>query len=369
MVTFILYLLGFLAHAVIIGKTVYGDGRYYVAWLRSVVVDRDIDFTNDYAMLKIEGHKTQLGYPANKYPIGPALLWLIPFATVFSILGGNGLEFPYQLVLGLASLFAVATALVLLFRLLSRWYSHPISILTVVTIALTTNLLFYGSVDVVNSHSVSFFAMIIFLSLLLARHKHWFAIGASLGFLTITRHQDAIAAILLLPFVRSLRPIPFIAGLSLLLLPQLLAWHVLYGAFWQSPYLSGSEGFNFANAKILDVLVSPQNGLLLWTPGILFSFVGLLFCQKPTRTLATLFLAVFCLELIVVASWSTWWQGASFSGRMFVSSLPLVAFGTAEAYRWMRERAKWRDSHFLLAVILPLGFLNIMLIVFFLLKT
>ncbi len=102
-----------------------------------------------------------------------------------------------------------------------------------------------------------------------------------------------------------------------------------------------------------------QNGLFLWTPITLIGAIGLVTGKKYWM------LAVFVLEVFIVSGWSTWWQGASYSGRMLVSSLPLLSFGIAAVFSSL---AKYRFSqlHFMLTIILPLSILNVLNIIYFL---
>lgn len=67
------------------GPLVQGDARSYFAYLPSLVLDGDLDLTNQFEVLQPEQHADVRGYPygpglegraANPFPVGPALLWL-----------------------------------------------------------------------------------------------------------------------------------------------------------------------------------------------------------------------------------------------------------------------------------------------------
>src|SRR3989338_163652 len=70
LIVFVIYVLIFFSHALFLQKTVYGDGVFYYSWVRSVVVDRDINFTNEYAHFGVAAPVTPGGLPGNKPPIG-----------------------------------------------------------------------------------------------------------------------------------------------------------------------------------------------------------------------------------------------------------------------------------------------------------
>src|SRR5262249_51993561 len=66
-----------------------GDGRYYWAFLTSLVLDRDLDFTNQYANPRSGNYygetKTETGRFANGASIGPALLWMPAFVVAHTV--------------------------------------------------------------------------------------------------------------------------------------------------------------------------------------------------------------------------------------------------------------------------------------------
>jgi hypothetical protein len=314
------YILGFFAHAYLLKKTVYGDGIFYYSWVRSVVIDRDINFANDYAHFGVIQPKTKFGTFGNKYSVGPALFWAPLFSSVHTWVRGNGWTLPYQLSVGITSVLAAIAGLVLLTRLLRK--SPGATALTILLIAGATNLLFYGSLDPVNSHALTFFVATVFLSLTLSEKPNSFALGIFLALLASIRLQDAVYILLLIPIRKHIRVLPFLSGCILAFSPQLIAWYALYGTF-ANPYLAGGEGFNIFHANILGVLFAPRNGLFLWTPIVGIGVAGLIYNSKKYWP----YLAVWTIELLIVASWGTWWQGTSVSGRMFVSTLPIIALG------------------------------------------
>ena len=65
------------------------DSAAHVAWVRSLVYDRDIQFANDYARLGMIdregdiafGAPTARGRPGNPFGIGSALVWAAPVGT------------------------------------------------------------------------------------------------------------------------------------------------------------------------------------------------------------------------------------------------------------------------------------------------
>lgn len=317
------YIAAFSVHAWYLQKTVYGDGIFYYSWLRSVVVDRDIHFANEYLKSSVSQPMITETKPGNKYSIGPALFWAPPYVAIHTALRGDGWTLAYQVTAGVTSVAASLAGLILLTRLL-RFPSAVIAS-TILLLAGATNLLFYGAIDPVNSHALSFFCAVIFLAFLGMPQKNWSAIGVSLALLASVRLQDLVYVLLLLPHAKQIRWQNLLAGFGIGFIPQLAAWYALYGTL-ANPYLAGGEGFTFLRPHMWGVLFGIQSGLFLWTPIVAVGVYGLLSKWRKYR----MYLLIFGLQLYFVSSWSTWWQGASVSGRMFVSTLPLIAYGISE---------------------------------------
>jgi hypothetical protein len=363
----IIYLTAFIVHGLYLGKTVYGDGIFYFSQVRSIFVDHDINFTDEYKYFQVSQPKTDSGLPGNKYAIGPTLFWSPIYLIVKSTIGGNGYGFPYQLVIGIVDVFAALTGLILIYRLLLFYYPAPISQIVIICCAFATNLFFYGSIDSVNSHAVSFLAVSVFLSLTVyAKKMDSFLIGLSLGFIGLMRMQDLIFGLILILIFKKIQLIKIILGFTLGLLPQLIFWQILYERFWISPYLINGEYFNFFNPHILPVLFQPPYGLFIWTPILIVGIAGFFLFEYPKHKLVKIvFPAIIIGQIYLVSSWSTWWQGASYGGRMFVSSIPLLAFGISEIFK--RFLSKIINFKFLLlTIVTPLCFINLIAIVYFL---
>lgn len=343
-IIFLVYLLGFFGHALYLKKTVYGDGIFYYSWVRSIVVDH------------------QLPPAPIKHSIGPALLWLTPFMMTHQIVRGTGYELSYQLATGLTSVLLTLFGLVLLYRLLAKSFSNQSALLTTLAIAFITNLLFYGSLDTVNSHGVSFFASVLFLAFLLNRQA--LLAGLALGFLGSIRHHDLVLGIVALALLQKKDWGKYFVGAIIGFLPQLIAWQLLYGSFWTIPYFA-HEGFNLLQPHLLEIFFSTKFGLFIYSPILMVSFIGLVFWKNKLRGWI---LGALLIELYVISTWSTWWQGASYGIRMFIGSLPIASIGIA-AFLQRTLQKKILSTHALSVLIATLVGLNVLLLAFFLLST
>lgn len=357
----------FTFHFIIVGKGVYGDGRYYYSYLPTLIIDHNFDFKNSFKYFGIDYFLTPTGKPANIYPIGPAIFWAIPFTLVHLTLIPFGLNDGfnnfYQFSIGIWNITLVFVGLYFLYKTLAKFFSKKIPLITISTIFLSTNLLFYGALDVINSHSASFFVSSLFLYFWL--NKKIKLSGALLGLLVLIRPQDALFAILPLSTFLIERKVYILKFLIIIItclivfLPQLLIWKILWGTWLKNPYLD-VETFNLTSPNILGVLFNSNSGLILWTPIILICFLGLIKFAQKNKALGMPFIILLLTQIYIVSSWSIWWQGASYSGRMFVSSLPILSIGLSFLYS-QKSFTKYN-----LLITFFFSVLNITLIIFFL---
>ncbi|MFZ2025108.1 MAG: hypothetical protein WAV51_02425 [Microgenomates group bacterium] len=358
------YIIVFSAHAYTLKQTVYGDGAYYFSWLHTIFIDHDINFSNEYIRFNLTQPFTENGMPINKYAIGPSLLWAPFYLWIHSIVRGDGYTFPYQFVIGFVSVLYVLTGLILLYRLLCTAFKPTIAVLTTILIAVATNLLFYGAIDTVNSHGLSFFAAILFLTFLFQRQS--FGVGIALALLALMRPQDVVFALLVLPFLKRNNIFAILSGFILLFCHQLLVWFAFTGNPFISPYFTGGEHYTFLSPHIFSVLFSFENGLLIYTPLFLIAGIGYMRVWKKYERYRLLSIAVVLVSLYLIASWSSWNQGASYSGRMFIALLPLIAFPLASLLTHMTNTIVTLKYLYMIFV-LPLGGMNVLLILYFLL--
>ena len=362
LIIFAIYLTIFLAHALYLKKTIYGDGIFYYTWLRSAIIDHDVNFANEYKAFGVAQPLTVNGFPRNIYSIGPAMLWMPFFVFAHSVFRGQGYEFFYQTAIGVSGVFYAITGLILVYRVLIKYFEERVSALAILGLAFGTHLLFYGSVDTVNSHVYTFFAASVFLSLLFCEIKNWFALGFSLGLIGIIRMQDLIYAVLLIPFLERRQFPRTVIGFITILLPQLIIWQVFHGNFLESPYFSEKKLFFMPfEPKVIEILFAPTNGLYLWTPLLLVATAGFLSMRFKQKSLNFLVPLIVFIQVYVISIRNEWWQEASFSGRMFLSMLPLFALGLARALESLHVRIL-----ILLYFLTPFFCLNLVLLAFYL---
>lgn len=396
----------FLCHFTIVGQAVYGDGIHYYAYTRSLVKDHDINFLNErqhhynhqnnnalfYDSYEDIRGKTKTGLTPNKYPIGAPLLWLPVFIVLDAIANvihffnntfpNNGYSDIYQIGIGVFNIAIIVISSKLLFELLKKIFPNAISIITVLTMLFGSNLFYYGSIDVINSHASSFLFSVLFVSrwwnsISSRTKKQWLILGLLIGALAAIRTQDIIFLTIivlemLLSVVKSVKTkkklavkkliinnIYMIIGIVVVFIPQILVWKILYGSFFVSPYIQNGEGFTFTNPQLLGVLFSLKNGLFLWTPIYIFCFIGLFFFWKTKKTITKVFVVFPLLQLYLISSWSGWSQGESFGIRMILSTLPFMSIGFASLLSVIKNRIGLKGIILFSGIIILLNFIAI----------
>lgn len=329
------------------------DGSFYYFWLRSAMVDRDLDFTNDvlYCSTLSLAHRqaivrdtprTATGLLPNKYPIGFALLsapWYLLGSLSAHLANLLGEQVPcdgwgpyYQFFLVLGQIGYATMGLYLSYEILKRYFAPAVAICAVMFGWLGSPLFFYQTLDVFMSHNVMFFAMAgaYYFSIRLIDHPEkrifWLLIGLLSAFVVLARYQGAImllfpGAVCVREVMRDRRRlagfmIAIVAG-SVPLALQMLAWKAVFGSYFLYTYQG--ETFSWRHPHLYEVLFSPFHGLFNWHPIMLVGFAGFL----TWAIFARQFFAGWCfaislaLAIYINAAWDCWWFGASFGSRAF----------------------------------------------------
>jgi len=349
------------------------DEIQYFSYLRSLVIDRDLDFGNEYAHFHaadagglagfkatfLERHETQTGRHINFAPLGSALLWspfyLLAHAAVHvarafgAPIAADGFSWPYVASVCYASALYGLAGLLLVHDTLRRHggMREPAATLAVAGLWLGTPLLYYMTVAPAFSHATGVFAvaLLVWLSLRAATRPQasvgeWASIGAAGGLAALVREQDglfiviplgilALEAITRRTWVAALvRGAAMGAAAFLVFLPQLVAYRALTGRFGPSRLVA--RKMIWSSPHLLQVLFDPGHGLFAWSPLLLVATAGLLYLLWRRRDLTVALLALaLILQVWINGAVDSWTQAGAFGARRFVSSTPVFAWGLA----------------------------------------
>jgi len=364
------------------------DGQAYYAFARSLIIDGDLDFQNEFYEFNFNKHGFQTpdflprspltGRIFNRFPIGFSVFHL-PFfllAHLLTLLGNavglcrlepNGYSALYQLAAPLSTIFYGALAYWTTQKVLRRFVSEGAAAPATFVLFLS----FQGLFNVIwfwcnpYLHSCLVFNCMLLLAFRVEDRRDgwrtWAGLGALTGAAGLLRTEClALAFLPFLLFCWRLRGVPggavvpegerrravsraaaALAAFSLVFFPQILVWRLMWGEWFTLPMNNPSEGFNWAHPALWQVLVSTRHGLFYWSPVLLTGLAGLvwLLCVRRAGIAVWLSLVPALVLYYVYASWRIWWMGYSFGARQFV--VLTVLFGIGLAY--MIERlGRWR---------------------------
>ncbi|MEO7908324.1 MAG: hypothetical protein ABIV47_01615 [Roseiflexaceae bacterium] len=361
--------------------TIKSDGMGYYVYLRSLTIDGDINFGNDYRgwpdQQNPDQHvtpQTVTGYYVNYFSIGPALLWSPLYGAAHAIvLGGRALGQPWQAD-GYAPIYFVLTTfgsalagLVLMlvgYRICRRWVAPPTALLAVVTAFFGSNLLYYTLREGGFAHGLSAATATVYVLVWLRLEERpsiwrWAALGAAAGLMLLTYWVAGL--VLLLPvftaarlLIAAFRAAPaqraweiarLLVGMSVAAVllvvvfsPQMIAWQLIYGAFLTVP-----QGSGFVTPQAfrgLDMLFAPLHGLLPWTPALFVGGFSLALLWRRNRYLAAALITALAAYFLYNAWLPDWHGSGAFGLRRLTLLAPWCMLGLALLFdalrRWHR---------------------------------
>ncbi len=350
-------------------KIISWDVNSYYAYLPVVFIYNDLDM--DFIHEDPELHKkhywpldTETGKRAIFTSMGMAFLYSPFFLAGHAyaeISGFPGDEFsaPYKISLILSCLFYLAIGLVFLRKVLLRYFSEPVTALTLLLLVFGTNLLHYITEEPTMTHAYNFSMISVFLYLLIRWFENpgvKFALltGALAGLITLVRPSNVIVIILLvfwgitsfrdlgeriLFYLRKFHLVALmIVAFFLVWVPQFLYWHYVSGSFLFNTYSSAGAGFFFDNPQVCAILFSYRKGWLLYTPLMGFALLGLFALYRQHKKLFFPVLIYLLINVYVISSWWCWWYGGGFGQRSFIDSYGLMAFPLAAFLTWVFRR-------------------------------
>ena len=335
-----------------------GDGIHNYAFLRSPIIDHDLDFANDFAGFGARTFISPQGEITSRAPVGLALLWLpafllvhIPLAAAAALgapVRADGFGPAYQAGVTAATFIYGVAALAILEGLLRPRFGKAVALLAVLALWLATPLHFYMVANPFMNHVGSAFAATLFVAAWLrAREtwarRDWVRAGLAGGLMCLVRVQDPVLLTLPLVDLALRRPPPvreaagFLAGPAAFALFQAILWTKLYG-FGFAGVVMRQNLVGRSGPHLVDLMFSARHGLFTWTPVFLLAALGwLLWLARDTR-LGALMIGGFLLSSLVNSSMLDWWGGDAFGQRRMLGLVPLFALGLGATLDFLRRR-------------------------------
>jgi hypothetical protein len=302
---------------------------------------------------RIDGFPYQLvrtpGGIYSYFPIGTPLL-AVPYVAVNAALGGHLLDTLDRSIAPwhdhiVASLISAAAAPVLYLAMRRRGASVTASLLAIVAFALGSSLWSIGSRGLwqVGPLMLCYALALTFLARQPLGLWSAAAAGFVLGYAVLVKQTSGLA---LIAVGAALLIMNWRAAIALALAaspPMLVnAAYDLHAFGWiGNPYMSDyAVHAAWSWEAFAGLLVSPQRGLLVFSPILLFAAYGFIHWRREGRItpLDWSYLA-FCLSLwVFVSFWPDWWGGYSYGPRRFADAYPFLTPYLAAAWDGIATR-------------------------------
>jgi hypothetical protein len=290
------------------------DGFGYYVYLPSIVIDHDLDLSNQITRIPYEGEKRffqesdQTGRRTNQFPSGSALVWL-PFFLVadLAVVGvkaigvsveRDGFGYLYELPVYLGSFTFGLAGVYLMLRTLKDLFGPPIAWASTFGVLFATPLAYYCWVEPNMSHSVAMFTIAWWVWLLCrayraldTRWSTWVVLGIVLGLVTLVRPYNGILGLVAIPVAMRISPLrgfrgslvpPTLSAIARLgvcclvaivtWLPQSIVWKILYGDWLVVPRGSGYESMAYRGASVASYLST----VIVYSPLLGIAVAGLM---------------------------------------------------------------------------------------------
>jgi len=319
-----------------------------------------------------------------KYTMGMSILYAPFFFLGHAIakLSGfcaDGFSTPYQYSVFFGGIIYSILAILILARVLMRFFTERISVTILILVVFSTNYIIHITMSGqnANSHSYLFLAYALILWLTILWHesqklKYILLLAVVCGITILSRPSEVVClAIPLLWGVGDKRTLVykvrlllkhhrqvliFVVILALIGSLQFIYWKIHTGKFLFYSYGGNAgEGFEFFSPNFTKVLFSFRKGWLIYTPVMVFAMIGFVIMYKKNRIIFFALITYFIFNLFVVSSWSTWWYAQSFSQRPLIPSYPVMAISLGYFLIWLFDQRKaLRDMGVTLLLILLL---------------
>ncbi len=329
-------------------ETVRSDGSGYYAYLPAVFIYQDLEYNfyrdlkDKYAfgdlsanfLIHSEGRKFNRYYCGTAIAMTPFFLSAMAASSVIGFdVDGHSILFNYALNIG--AIFYAFLGLYFLYRFLIRHFSKWIVAIACGAIFLGTNLFYYTVYESSYSHSFSFSFICFFIyladvSIRTKTRKSFVLLAAIAGMVFLIRPSNAIV-LLSLPFIAGSKE-AFIGWLKSAFKISIFVPTVVVGLavasiqFWLNYLQCGSfivdgyptETFYFTRPELVNMWFSYRAGVLVWSPVVILSLVGLIALFQKNKFLLLSFLGFMFINSWIISSWWAWHYSGTFGMRPMV---------------------------------------------------
>ena len=309
------------------------------------------------------------GHYVMKYSMGLSILYS-PFFFIGHIIAklsgyaADGFSTPYQFSIFFGAIIYSILAIIILSKVLIRFFSERISAIVLIIIVFSTNYMIHITMSGqnANAHNYLFLAYSLILWLTILWHesykiKHIVLLAIVCGMAILSRPSEIVCLAIPLfwgitdkkTFIKKIKLLLsnyyqiliFVAILAIIGSFQFIYWKIQTGKFLFNSYGGNAgEGFEFFNPYLLKVLFSFRKGWLIYTPVMMFAIIGFIPMYRKNKINFLALFVFFIFNLYIVSSWSNWWYTQSFSQRSLIPSYPVMAIPIGYFLIWLLEQKK-----------------------------
>lgn len=288
-----------------------------------------------------------------KYPMGLSILYF-PFYLIGDIIAHlfkypiDGFSRPYQISVLFGCYFYTVVGLIAIRKVLLNFFNDKAAAFALVLVVFGTNYFFHVSMHGQSAmpHNLIFSLHALTLLFTINWHKtnqlrYIVGLGFVIGLTVISRPTEIL--IVLIPLLYNVyniktlkekitllfqhkKQIVLLSSIIFVIVSyQLIYWKLVTGKFLFDSYSSNpGEGFNFSHPYILEFLFSFRKGWFIYTPMMMFAVFGFVIMYKKNKSIFLASLLYFVISLYIIASWSCWWYGTSFSSRAIIPAYAIL---------------------------------------------
>lgn len=258
----------------------------------------------------------------------------------------DGFSLPYQYTIAVGALVYTAIGLIYLRKILIHFFNDTIAAIVLILLVLGTNYFHFMTLKNLETANILFLMVTLVTWNTIRWHqdfklKNFVGIAVFITLAALAKPSEILLFIVpLLWGVYNKQTLAakwkhviahknqfFIAILIALVvaLPQMLYWFKETGQFFYDSYKNPGVGLDLLSPHIIPILFSFKKGWLLYTPIMIFSLIGFYYLYKRDKSVFVPAIVYFLISFYIIASWTEWWYGASFSIRPMITLYPLLA--------------------------------------------
>jgi hypothetical protein len=255
----------------------------------------------------------------------------------------NGFSHSYIMAVKISTIFYVLLGLILVYKILKRYFPGLQALLGTLAVFMGTNLFWFTLRQAGMSHTLLFFlyALLIYLTIKvheLPKRWHFIVIGFICGMVTIIRPTDLVCVFIPLlynvydrqtiaekvAFIKqnAWNVLLLIIAFIIPFIPQLIYWKVMTGHCLYYSY--GNQSFDWKHPKIVEGLFYFANGWLPYSPVMIFALLGLLLLRNYKKWAWSIWVIV-PLYVYAIYSWYCYRYINGLGSRPMLHLYPLLA--------------------------------------------